>query len=336
MIIIQLAGGLGNQLQQYALYQKFKSLGAEAKLDLSWFEQFEDTKQETNDKEQYKEQNKNYHGTNKTKPAIKQDIVVTNRQCELDFFDHLPYESCMKEEKTALTGSQGLAGKLRRKLLPQTVHWYKEKQIYDPELLDYREMYLSGYFACEKYYADILPELREMIRFPEITDAQKRMANEEILKEIQNSHAVSVHIRRGDYLQPENAAMFGNICTEEYYESALNYMKEKIEDPHFFLFSDDTAYVREHYQGEEYTIVDINHGDDSFYDVYLMSQCEGNICANSTFSFWGARLNAHTDKIMIRPTKQKNSQVFDEAQMKDLWENWIFIDPQGNRYGLCK
>lgn len=332
MIIIQIVGGLGNQLQQYALYQKFKSLGAEAKLDLSWFEQFEDTKQETNDKEPYKEQNKDDHGTKKIKPAIKQDIVVTNRQCELNFFEHLPYESCTKEEKTALTGSQGLAGKLRRKLLPQTVHWYKEEQMYDPELLNYRKMYLSGYFACEKYYADILPELREMIRFPEIVDARKRMANEEILKKIRNSHAVSVHIRRGDYLQPENAAMFGNICTEEYYESALDYMKEKIEDPHFFIFSDDTAYVREHYQGEEYTIVDINHGDDNFYDMYLMSRCEENICANSTFSFWGARLNGRTDKIMVRPTIQKNSQVFDEAQMKDLWKDWVFIDPQGKQY----
>ena len=332
MIIIQLAGGLGNQLQQYALYQKFKSLGAEAKLDLSWFEQFEDTKQETNDKEPYKEQNKDDHGTKKIKPAIKQDIVVTNRQCELNFFEHLPYESCTKEEKTALTGSQGLAGKLRRKLLPQTVHWYKEEQMYDPELLNYRKMYLSGYFACEKYYADILPELREMIRFPEIVDARKRMANEEILKKIRNSHAVSVHIRRGDYLQPENAAMFGNICTEEYYESALDYMKEKIEDPHFFIFSDDVAYVREHYQGGEYTIVDINHGDDSLYDMYLMSRCEGNICANSTFSFWGARLNGRTDKIMIRPTIQKNSQVFKEEIMKDLWKGWIFVDPQGKRY----
>lgn len=308
MIIIQIAGGLGNQLQQYALYRKFKSLGAEVKLDLSWFEQFKTTEQ-------------------------KNGIAVTTRRCELEFFDHLPYESCTEKEKTALTGSSGITGRLRRKLLPQTVHWYKEKQMYDPELLNYTQMYLSGYFACEKYYADILPELREMIRFPEIADARKRMANEEILKKIRNSYAVSVHIRRGDYLQPENAAMFGNICTEKYYESALNYMKEKIEDPHFFLFSDDIAYVKEHYQGEEYTIVDINHGDDSFYDMYLMSRCEGNICANSTFSFWGARLNARTDKIMIRPTKQKNSQVFDEAQMKDLWKNWIFIDSQGNRYG---
>lgn len=307
MIIIQLAGGLGNQLQQYALYQKFKSLGAEAKLDLSWFEQFKTTER-------------------------KNGIIATNRQCELDFFDHLPYESCTGEEKTALTGSQGLAGKLRRRLLPQTVHWYKEKQMYDPALLNYRDMYVSGYFACEKYYTDILPELRELIRFPKIVDAQKRMANEEILKKIRNSHAVSVHIRRGDYLQPENAVMFGNICTEEYYESALNCMKEKIKDPQFFIFSDDAAYVKEHYQGEEYTIVDINHGGDSFYDMYLMSQCEGNICANSTFSFWGARLNDRSDKIMIRPTKQKNSQVFDEAQMKDLWKDWIFIDPQGQVY----
>ena len=216
MIIIQLAGGLGNQLQQYALHQKFKSLGAEAKLDLSWFEQFKTTER-------------------------KNGIGATTRQCELDFFEHLPYESCTEKERTALTGSQGLAGKLRRKLLPQTVHWYKEKQMYDPELLNYRDRYLSGYFACEKYYADILPELRAMIRFPEIADAQKRMANEEILKKIRNSHAVSVHIRRGDYLQPENAAMFGNICTEKYYESALDYMKEKIEDPHFFISRENFA-----------------------------------------------------------------------------------------------
>lgn len=328
MIIIQLAGGVGNQLQQYALYQKFKSLGAEAKLDLSWFKQFKNMDKQSKCKEQSIDHNR----TNKTNQEVKKDIVVTTRQCELEFFDHLPYESCTEKEKDALTGSQGLTGKLRRKLLPQTVHWYKEKQMYDPELLNYKQMYLSGYFACEKYYVDILPELREMIRFPEIADVQKRRANEEILKKIRNSHAISVHIRRGDYLQPENAAMFGNICTEEYYESALNYMKQKIEVPHFFIFSDDVAYVREHYQGEEYTIVDINHGDDSFYDMYLMSRCEGNICANSTFSFWGARLNAWSDKIMIRPTKQKNSQVFDEARMKDLWKNWIFIDPQGQIY----
>ena len=196
-------------------------------------------------------------------------------------------------------------------------------------------MYLSGYFACEKYYGDILPELRNLIRFPGLTGnqisltEQQQTANLAILHQIQTCHAVSVHIRRGDYLQPENAAMFGNICTEEYYSSAIGYMKERLDHPRFFIFSDDPDYVREHYSGEEYTIVDINHGNNSFYDMYLMSQCKGNICANSTFSFWGARLNARPDKMMIRPTKQKNSQEFDAAKMKELWKGWIFMDPQG-------
>ena len=63
-----------------------------------------------------------------------------------------------------------------------------------------------------------------------------------------------------------------------------------------------------------------------------MSRCMGNICANSTFSFWGARLNERSDKIMIRPTKQKNSQTFDEQQMKEWWKGWIFIDPEGKMY----
>ena len=300
MIIIQIAGGLGNQLQQYALYQKFISLGADTKLDLSWFGQI-------------------------SKEA-------TRRDCELGYFSGLPYQSCTKSEKAALIGTDGIAGKIRRNLFPKTVHWYKESEMYDAELLNYREMYLSGYFACEKYYADILPELRKIICFPEPTDLLNKEANKMTLQKIQECNAVSVHIRRGDYLQPENAAMFGNICTEKYYESSLNYVKQQIESPHFFLFSDDISYVKEHYQGEEYTIVDINHGRDNFYDMYLMSKCQANICANSTFSFWGARLNEQADKIMIRPTVQKNSQVFNEKQMKELWKNWIFIDSQGKRY----
>ena len=300
MIIIQIAGGLGNQLQQYALYRKFISLGADTKLDLSWFGQI-------------------------SKEA-------TRRDCELDYFSGLPYQSCTQSEKAALIGTDGIAGKIRRNLFPKTVHWYKESEMYDAELLNYREMYLSGYFACEKYYADILPELRKIICFPEPTDLLNKEANKMMLQKIQECNAVSVHIRRGDYLQPENAAMFGNICTEEYYESALNYVRQQIKAPHFFLFSDDISYIKEHYQGEEYTIVDINHDHDSFYDMYLMSKCKVNICANSTFSFWGARLNEQADKIMIRPTIQKNSQVFHEAQMKELWKNWIFIDSQGKRY----
>ena len=107
-------------------------------------------------------------------------------------------------------------------------------------------------------------------------------------------------------------------------------MKNQVPDARFFVFSDDTTYAREKYSGEEYTIVDINHGRDSLFDVYLMSCCKHHICANSTFSFWGARLNENPKKLMIRPLKQRNTcDWYVPEIMKQLWKNWIMIDEKG-------
>ena len=298
MIIIQVAGGLGNQLQQYALYRKFVRMGKEARLDLSWFDEVKG-----NDGE----------------------AKVTSRNLELAYFDRLVYETCTREEKERLTGSDGLSGKLRRKLLPSTIHWFHESKMYHPEILSFEDMYLSGYFACEKYYSDILYDLREKIQFP----PSDNPLNLELAKEMRECASVSVHVRRGDYLNEENRAMFGNICTDAYYRKAMELIKEEIPDAHFYLFSDDVSYVKQKYQGEEFTVVDINHGKDSFYDMWLMSNCKHNICANSTFSFWGARLNGNEGKIMVRPTIHKNSQVFRKEEMEDLWQGWRFVSPEG-------
>ena len=298
MIIIQVAGGLGNQLQQYALYRKFVRMGKEARLDLSWFDEVKQNNGEAK---------------------------VTSRNLELTCFDRLVYETCTREEKERLTGSDGLSGKLRRKLLPSTIHWFHESKMYHPEILSFEDMYLSGYFACEKYYSDILYDLREKIQFPPSGNS----LNPELAQEMRECASVSVHVRRGDYLNEENRAMFGNICTDAYYRKAMELIKEEVPDAHFYLFSDDVSYVKQKYQGEEFTVVDINHGKDSFYDMWLMSNCRHNICANSTFSFWGARLNGNERKIMIRPTIHKNSQVFRKEEMEELWQGWRFVSPEG-------
>lgn len=298
MIIIQVAGGLGNQLQQYALYRKYVRMGKEARLDLSWFDEAK---------------------------ASDGKSKATNRNLELAYFDRLVYETCTREEKERLTGSDGLSGKLRRKLLPSTVHWFHESKMYHPEILSFEDMYLSGYFACEKYYSDILYDLREKIQFP----SSDNPLNIELAREMRECASVSVHVRRGDYLNEENRAMFGNICTDAYYRKAMEFIKAEVPDAHFYLFSDDVSYVKQKYQGEEFTVVDINHGKDSFYDMWLMSNCKHNICANSTFSFWGARLNGNERKIMIRPTIHKNSQIFQIDEMEDLWQGWRFVSPEG-------
>ena len=306
MVIIQVAGGLGNQLQQYALYRKFVRLGVEARLDLSWFDKVHTAEKEWT----------------RGKDIIP---VVTRRELELRYFDRLVFETCTKEEKEALIGADNILGKLRRKLLPFTIHKFEESKMYHPELLEFEDMYLTGYFACEKYYADILYDLREKIQFPPSSNP----LNREMADRMRNKNSVSVHVRRGDYLNPENVTMFGNICTDAYYQNAIDFVKRVIPDAHFYFFSDDVSYVKKRFPGDDYTIVDINHGRDSFYDMWLMSNCKHNICANSTFSFWGARLNSNENKIMIRPTIQKNSQVFVKEEMEDLWQGWKFVSPQG-------
>jgi len=298
MIIIQVAGGLGNQLQQYALYRKFVRMGKKARLDLSWFDEMK--------------------GNGK-------DGTVTERNLELSYFDRLVYETCTKEEKNKLTGADDLSGKLRRKIFPSTVHWFHESKMYHPEIFQFEDMYLSGYFACEKYYSDILYDLREKIQFP----VSENPLNRQIAQEMRESDSVSVHIRRGDYLNAENKALFGNICTDAYYEKSMEIIKEEVPDARFYIFSDDVPYVKRKYQGENVIVVDINHGKDSFYDMWLMSNCKHNICANSTFSFWGARLNGNDRKIMIRPTVHKNTQVFVKEEMEDLWQGWCFVSPEG-------
>ena len=297
MIIIQLAGGLGNQMQQYAMYQKLLSLGKKAKLDISWFEEEE-----------------------------RQKNVYARRQLELNYFQNVEYEACTEEERKALTGGDGLAGKIKGKLFPGTRKIFRESEMYHPEIFDFEDKYMCGYFACEKYYADIMEILWKQFVFPESANPE----NKKMAEQIQSTESVSVHVRRGDYLDAENAAMFGNICTEEYYEGAIREMKQICPSVHFFIFSDDIPYVKKMYRGEEFTVVDINKGKDSFYDMWLMSRCRHNICANSTFSFWGARLNQYKGKIVMRPSIHRSNQEFKPEQMHGLWKEWVLLNNRGD------
>lgn len=300
MIIIKLMGGLGNQLQQYALYRKYLSLGIPAKLDLSWFDESVQKKAEF------------------------------PRQIEIDRFVGVKYEVCAKEERAQLIGTDDIFGKIHRKLAPKKVKKYVENIKYDPSLLSLKDMYVEGYFACEYYYGDIIDELQKELILPtkkELNGLVNSMAME---------NSVSIHLRRGDYLDDSNKDLFGNICTDAYYEAAIEYLLDSIgKDIKLYIFSDDVEYAREYGRKlaskyRVYTqIVDVNSGADSCYDIFLMSKCHYNICANSTFSFWGARLNRFSEKVMIRPTLQKNNQDFVADEMHKWWKNWIFIDARG-------
>lgn len=305
MIIIRAMGGLGNQLQQYALYKKLESIGKDVRMDISWF-----------------------------RNADTQAKMLKPRDLELDYFTGISYRTAEPEEIRRVLGrlwdeKESFVSKVRRKLFPASAPCFLESDMYHEEVFGLDNKYLVGYWACEKYYADILEKLRREIRFPKSERAGLEDKNETVMRRMAETESVSVHLRRGDYLEGANRDLYGDICTDAYYDAAIAYLKEKFPSAKFFFFSDDISYVREHYRSDDYEMIDWNHGKDSFYDMMLMSRCKHNICANSTFSFWGARLNPYGSKIMIRPSLHRNNQVCVPDRMRILWQGWTLITPQG-------
>ena len=307
MIIIQIAGGLGNQMQQYALYRKLLSLGKEVKLDISWFSE------------------------------EVQKKMLAPREFELPLFKDLPFEVCTDEERDRFLKQnlfETIKGKITKKLgltASSNPNVFVETKMYHPEIFEFEDKYITGYFLCQKYYEDIMDELRELFVFPPHRDSDLAMRNRIISEKMERFPSVSVHLRRGDYLDPANVNILGNIASDDYYKNAMDYFLKKDPETHFYIFTSDHDYAREHYGDiSRYTIVEWNNGKDSIQDLMLMSHCKGNICANSTFSFWGARLNKRPDHEVIRTYKMRNNQPIDPETMHDYWKNWILMDNKGN------
>ena len=123
--------------------------------------------------------------------------------------------------------------------------------------------------------------------------------NKELKEYINNNFCVAVHIRRGDYL---NYSYLNEICNKQYYDQAIQYFKNKYNFCSFVFFSDDILWCKEKFKEIKNSIfVDWNTKDQSYLDLYMMSLCQNNIIANSTFSWWGAYLNNNNEKIVICP-----------------------------------
>lgn len=158
--------------------------------------------------------------------------------------------------------------------------------------------YLNGYWQTEKYFSDIREVLlKELV-------VKKEMNTECILmkEQILSSNSVSLHIRRGDYVSDKSASEFHGTLPLEYYFKAISYLNQKHLNLKVFIFSDDMNWVKAHLKLEnECVYVDFNTGENSVFDMYLMSICNHNIIANSSFSWWGAWLNQNLNKTVIAP-----------------------------------
>lgn len=155
----------------------------------------------------------------------------------------------------------------------------------------------DGYWQSEKYFSFVADMVRKRFVFPfdSINNETKRLHSV-----VQNKESVSIHVRRGDYLALTDTL---GMCDLSYYHRSIDYMKNRLSNPLFVFFSDDIAWVKENLPIDDAVYVSWNHGKESWQDMYLMSQCQHNIIANSTFSWWGAWLNANPQKIVISPKR---------------------------------
>lgn len=160
------------------------------------------------------------------------------------------------------------------------------------------DCYLSGYWQSERYFKPIEDVIRREFTFREPVIGR----NSELASDIAHTQAVSLHVRRGDYVSDSRTGQIMDVCSLEYYRKAISYIAERVECPVFYIFSDDMAWVRQNLSVTfPCTYVDHNRGAESYRDMQLMSMCRHHIIANSSFSWWGAWLNPSPEKLVVAP-----------------------------------
>ena len=164
-----------------------------------------------------------------------------------------------------------------------------------------KAIYYDGWWQDKRFFLDTINNIKFRQSIVDKT-------NKELLNAISSSESVSLHVRRGDYLDPQNAKQYGGICTLDYYNKAIEIVMNKYVNPRFFVFSNDFEWCKKNLQIDNAIFVTNNTGENSWIDMYLMSQCKANILANSSFSYWGAMLNMN-DNIVVCPKKWSNTHT---------------------------
>ncbi len=285
MVIVQLSGGLGNQMFEYALYLALAARGRQVKMD---------------------------------------DVTCYGqgtRPKQLDVFG-IDYERASREELIQMTdASMAPFQRIRRKLAGRRSKAYREAGVnLDPTVFERDPVLLEGCFQSEKYFADCREQVREAFQFRGIENGKYPLPESfrELLMQIEGTQSVGVHIRRGDYLDPSHGGIYTGICTPDYYSRAFARIRERYPEAVFYLFSNDPEWTGAHFGGADMRLVTGSTEETGYLDLFLMSRCRHQIIANSSFSWWGAWLNGNPEKMVIAPERWLNGQTCEDIYTEDM------------------
>ncbi|MDE2188786.1 MAG: alpha-1,2-fucosyltransferase [Patescibacteria group bacterium] len=292
MIIINLKGGLGNQLFQYAAGRAL-SLRQENKTGI--------------------------------KVPIKLDITGYGKDNGIDTVRRYSLEPfntrasiANRDEIRRLKYPFGVVSKGWRFFKAKILRQFNTGFV--PRIFNTKgPIYLDGFFQTEKYFLDTEKEIRSDLTLKNPFSVKAQGISAQIEKTV---NSVSIHVRRGDYVTDAKTNQHHGTCGHEYYSKALEYIASKIgTDFTVFVFSDDIEWVNKNLP-LPYPAVYVSSPDIPDYEeLILMSQCHNHIIANSSFSWWGAWLNPHADKIVVAPKQWVRTG---KDAMKDIVPNsWI-------------
>ena len=258
-IIIQMMGGLGNQMFQYALGRSLQvQRNADVRFDLAMYKV----------------------DTERALTLSKYRTQIT----EVSAADKLTLRFSFGR---TFARAGALLGPLKKKLLWQ-VHEDPATGL-DKEVMQLNgRWYLRGWYQCPAYFENLRPQLlREFQLVSPLTGA-----NAELESQIDALNAVCLHVRRGDLVTNPLYNREQQVQTAGYYAQCLSDIGQRVGNAHVFVFSDDMPWCRDNLVSQlPMTFVDKNDGSTDYIDLHLMSRCRHFIIANSTFSWWGAWLS---------------------------------------------
>ena len=274
MVIVKLMGGLGNQMFQYAAARRLAHrLGATVKVDVSYL-----------------------------------SFAITIRKYELQHLNVQTGVATPKEIEEVIGKNFGFPLRVLAGIKQRIGYESSNPNVFREKHFDYHrdiemlpdDVYLDGYWQSEKYFQDIQEIIRKEFSFRDPLDQK----NLDMANRIANAVSVSIHIRRGDYVSDAQTRRFHGICGQDYYDACMAEMRKRLENPSFFIFSDEPGWAKTTISvpGEK-IVVDHNPLELGHMDLRLMSYCRHNIIANSSFSWWAAWLNSNRDKIVCAPRK---------------------------------
>jgi hypothetical protein len=275
MITVNIIGGLGNQMFQYAFgYAVSKENSTNIRLDLSGFNSYELRDYELglfNIEENLELKSKYDFFLNRLN--VKENTILSKVNC-----------------------------KVLRWLLRLTNFYYQEKEefSFDKNVFSIKtDTYFYGYWQNEKYFKKYRTELLDIFLLKNV-----HYKTREYQKQIINSDAVSLHVRRGDYVANKHTNSIHGACGLKYYKKAVREVLKIKKKAHFFIFSDDMDWAKDNLDFiDNKTFIMLESDIPDHEEIHLMSQCKFNIIANSSFSWWGAWLNQNSDKKVIAPKK---------------------------------